>query len=328
MQHRDFLVTPDGLLEDRPDAARAGSTWIVDQLPHDPRDRERAQAAALARADLHLPDGTTHASLAAVVLDPRHAGPLPDDPVVLRVPLHRTSDDPHPAYVPVVHLVVQPDRVVTTSTDGSSLDRLVERVRAMPHSGRRGALVVVRALLSLAMEDATAGADRITAHTSALEDGVFAEPGDAPVRDVAGAVYRLKRSIAEVRRSLLPLINKLELVTDSGEPTLGSEAVTQLDRIESGLRRVADALDTDDRLLGDMLSAHLTTVQVQQNSDMRRISAYAALLAVPTLVARIYGMNFQRMPELSWTFGYPIALGVMVALVLLLRWAFKRSGWL
>jgi magnesium transporter len=92
--------------------------------------------------------------------------------------------------------------------------------------------------------------------------------------------------------------------------------------------RVVDHVESYDRLLGDILSAHLTRVSVQQNDDMRRISAWVAIAAVPTMVAGIYGMNFDNMPELHWRFGYPVVLTVMAVACLSLFRSFKRSGWL
>jgi magnesium transporter len=87
-------------------------------------------------------------------------------------------------------------------------------------------------------------------------------------------------------------------------------------------------VDGLDQLLSSAFDAHLAQISVQQNEDMRKISAGAAIVVVPTLIAGIYGMNFRHMPELSWTFGYPYAVALM-ALVALGLWAwFKRSGWL
>jgi magnesium transporter len=98
--------------------------------------------------------------------------------------------------------------------------------------------------------------------------------------------------------------------------------------VDDHLRRVTQQVEGDDELLDSILDANLTRVSVQQNEDMRKISAYAALFAVPTAVAGIYGMNFDHMPELHWTFGYPMALTLMVVVVFALYRAFKRSGWL
>jgi magnesium transporter len=77
-----------------------------------------------------------------------------------------------------------------------------------------------------------------------------------------------------------------------------------------------------------VLQANLAQVTVRQNEDVRKISAAVAILAVPTMIAGIYGMNFEHMPELGWTYGYPLALGVMVVLCALLFRYFRRAGWL
>ena len=109
---------------------------------------------------------------------------------------------------------------------------------------------------------------------------------------------------------------------------LDAAALAHLERLEQGFRRVAEALETDDRLLGDMLTAQLTMVQVRQNTDMRKISAGIGLVAAPTLIAGVYGMNFAHMPELGWYAGYPFALALMVLTSGALWVWFKKSGWL
>ena len=91
---------------------------------------------------------------------------------------------------------------------------------------------------------------------------------------------------------------------------------------------MSEQVDGFDDLLTSVLNANLAQVSVQQNSDMRRISAWVAIVAVPTMIAGIYGMNFDHMPELRWRYGYPLALAVMTGLCLVLYRAFKRSGWL
>jgi len=89
-----------------------------------------------------------------------------------------------------------------------------------------------------------------------------------------------------------------------------------------------DQVESFDDLLTNILNANLAQVSVRQNADMRRISAWVAIVAVPTMVAGIYGMNFEHMPELRWRYGYPLALLLMATACLLLFRAFKRSGWL
>jgi magnesium transporter len=92
--------------------------------------------------------------------------------------------------------------------------------------------------------------------------------------------------------------------------------------------RAVREIDGFRELLTNVLSANLTQVSVRQNDDVRKISSYAAIIAVPTLITGIYGMNFEHMPELGWTFGYPLALVAMAAVCLLLYATFRRAGWL
>jgi magnesium transporter len=91
---------------------------------------------------------------------------------------------------------------------------------------------------------------------------------------------------------------------------------------------VADQIASYDDRLSSVLNANLAQIGVQQNEDMRRISAWVAIAAVPTMIAGIYGMNFDHMPELHWTYGYPAVLLVMATICTGLFRAFKRSGWL
>jgi magnesium transporter len=94
------------------------------------------------------------------------------------------------------------------------------------------------------------------------------------------------------------------------------------------LQRVADQVAGFDELLNALLDSQLARVTVQQNDDMRKISAWVAIAAVPTAIAGIYGMNFEHMPELRWTFGYPLVLLVMASVCTGLYRAFRKSGWL
>ncbi|WP_448629558.1 magnesium and cobalt transport protein CorA [Cellulomonas soli] len=144
--------------------------------------------------------------------------------------------------------------------------------------------------------------------------------------DPLALIYGLKREIAEARRALGPVTSVVPDLVAEAEDTHGRR--TWLPRVQLAVDRVDHHLDTHDSLLADLLEVHLAQVSVQQNEDMRKISAWAAMIAVPTLVAGIYGMNFQHMPELAWPFGYPLAVGGMAAVCLVLYRSFKRSGWL
>jgi magnesium transporter len=98
--------------------------------------------------------------------------------------------------------------------------------------------------------------------------------------------------------------------------------------VHDHLTRVNESVEGLDRLVSDILSAHLAQMSVRQNDDMRKISAWAAMAAVPTMIAGVYGMNFEHMPELRWGWAYPAVIVVMAALEVLLFRLFKRRGWM
>ena len=109
---------------------------------------------------------------------------------------------------------------------------------------------------------------------------------------------------------------------------IDEETATYFRDVYDHLHRISEVIDSLDNLLSTAFEAHLARISVQQNDDMRKISAGAALVVVPTLIAGIYGMNFDHMPELHWAYGYPFAIAVMFGASGFLLWFFKKSGWL
>jgi magnesium transporter len=141
-------------------------------------------------------------------------------------------------------------------------------------------------------------------------------------------IYTLKREIAEARRAVLPLREPMRRFATGAVPGIDEASAPFFRDVLDHLNRVAETVDGLDQLLSTAFDAHLAQISVQQNGDMRKISAGAAIVVVPTLIAGIYGMNFQHMPELSWTYGYPYAIALMAGLGIVLWVWFKRSGWL
>ena len=141
-------------------------------------------------------------------------------------------------------------------------------------------------------------------------------------------IYTLKREIAEVRRAVLPLREPMGRFASGSVPGIDPAAAPFFRDVSDHLSRTADVIDTLDSLLSTAFDAHIARISVQQNEDMRKISAGAALVVVPTFIAGVYGMNFEHMPELGWTLGYPFSLLLMLSVsVALFAW-FKKSGWL
>lgn len=161
-------------------------------------------------------------------------------------------------------------------------------------------------------------------------------------RDVdATAIYRLKREVLEIRRATGPLAEAMTRLFQPPHRTLleadDHETLAFFRDVQDHLLRVNDHVESYDRLLTDILSAHLAQISVQQNDDMRRISAWVAIAAVPTMIAGIYGMNFHYIPEPQASlrvegrevyYGYFVILLVMLSSCLGLYRAFKRSRWL
>jgi magnesium transporter len=141
-------------------------------------------------------------------------------------------------------------------------------------------------------------------------------------------IYVLKRELAEMRRALNPLKEPMKRFATGSVPTVSQEAAPFFRDVADHLIRVSETVETLDSLLSTAFEAHLARIGVEQNEDMRKISAWVAIAAVGTLVAGVYGMNFTNMPELSWRYGYPYAIGVMVVSAVVLYRLFKKSGWL
>jgi magnesium transporter len=158
--------------------------------------------------------------------------------------------------------------------------------------------------------------------------------------DVEAAVYAPERShcsnrISELnhelntlRRAVNPLRAPMQQFASAQIEGVTADAALFFRDVADHLARVSDALDSLDNLLSSLFEANLSRIGVQQNDDMRRMSAWAGIFAVITVLAGIYGMNFAHMPELAWSFGYPLLLLVMIGLSVLLYRKFKKSGWL
>lgn len=186
---------------------------------------------------------------------------------------------------------------------------------------RCGPSSVVYVVADQVVDDYVDVADEVEQDIDEIEESVF-----NPARtDDTLRIYQLKRELLEFKRAVVPLGRPVEqlLRAENIQPVRD-----YLRDVDDHLRRVTDQVEGYDELLDSILDANLARVTVQQNDDMRKISAYVALAAVPTLIAGVYGMNFEHMPELKWTLGYPFALALIAAVVGALYAGFKRSGWL
>nr|WP_205708772.1 magnesium/cobalt transporter CorA [Kineococcus siccus] len=218
------------------------------------------------------------------------------------------------------------ERFVVTVRRGEvgSLTPVRQLLQREQHRLRHGPRAVLHAVLDHVVDGYVAIDGELDQDVAEVEEQVFSPERSSD----AQRIYALKREVLEVHRAAAPLVTPLEQLVDRDGSDPEDQALFVLRDVLDHLVRTVEHVEGYDRSLTDILSAHLAQVSVRQNEDMRKISAWAAIFAVPTLIAGVYGMNFQHMPELSWRFGYPGSLALMLGVCVLIHRSFKRSGWL
>ncbi|MCT9107254.1 magnesium/cobalt transporter CorA [Streptomyces mirabilis] len=226
------------------------------------------------------------------------------------------------------------DAFVVTVRHGecSPLAQVRRRLEEDPEMLRHGPTAVLYSIADATVDHYLEVATELQTDLEELEAEVFSPSGGGS-RHTASRIYTFKRQILEFRRATVPLTVPLTRLSGSGTagtpvPFVNEKAQPFFRDVNDHLARVNESVEGLDRLVSDILAAHLAQMSVRQNDDMRKISAWAAMAAVPTMIAGIYGMNFDHMPELHWLWSYPVVILAMVALEFLLYHLFKRRGWL
>jgi magnesium transporter len=214
--------------------------------------------------------------------------------------------------------------LVSLSAEPAVLERARRRVEGRPDLLSLGPGAALYGLLDAVVDEYLPVAAEIDADVSAIEDEVF-DPGR---QTSVQRIYELKREVLEFARAVAPLRGPAAELAAGRVPHVHSGLTPFLADVEDHLARVVMRADSFRDLLTSVLEANLAQVGVQQNEDMRKISAWVAIAAVPTLLAGIYGMNFDYMPELDDRYSYPVLLLVMVLICLGLYRKFRSSGWL
>lgn len=204
------------------------------------------------------------------------------------------------------------------------LGNVRHRIAASPELGSLGSLAVLYAVMDAVVDAYVAVSDEVSADIEELETEVFSERRSA---DLVTRLYRLKRENIEVRRAVAPLAGFAHEAI-RGSDALPPASLPYFRDVADHLLRAQDQVEQADALITGLVMATTAQQDLQQNRDMRKISAWVAIAAVPTMVAAVYGMNFRHMPELDWPWAYPAVLAGMAAACGLLYRAFRRSGWL
>ncbi|QLH20779.1 magnesium/cobalt transporter CorA [Streptomyces sp. Rer75] len=221
------------------------------------------------------------------------------------------------------------DSFVVTVRHGEAnpLSAVRERLEDTPEVLAHGPTAVMYAVADAVVDHYLDVADALHEDLDELETTVFAPDGSGG-QNTAGRIYAFKREVLEFRRATVPLAEPMTRLAGAGVPFVHEGSRPFFRDVHDHLTRVNEHVEGLDRLLSDILSAHLAQMGVRQNDDMRKISAWAAMAAVPTLIAGIYGMNFRYMWELRQPWGYPAVVGLMAGVIALLYRMFKRRGWL
>ncbi|MBT2455973.1 magnesium/cobalt transporter CorA [Streptomyces sp. ISL-86] len=218
------------------------------------------------------------------------------------------------------------DFVITIRHGGhGSLGPVREALEDAPELLAMGPAAVLHAMADLVVDDYVAVTEAVQNDMDAVETAVFSVHGG---RGDAGRIYQLKRELLELRRAVAPLGRPLHQLATQPSPVIPPESRTYFRDVADHLTRATEQITAYDALLDSILQAHLAQVTVAQNEDMRKITAWAAIVAVPTMVCGIYGMNFDNMPELHWTYGYPAVLVAMAVACFVIHRGFRRNGWL
>ena len=224
-----------------------------------------------------------------------------------------------------IMLFVNPTFVITVRHgEGSDLHPVREAVERRPDLLRCGPGTVLHAVIDRVVDDYEPAVQGLEIDIQQVEEQVFSDDGGNP----AQRIYRLEREVLEMQRAVVPLAAPVDRLARGHFDLVSPELRDYFRDVHDHVLRVAGRVEGFRDLLSSALQANLTHVTVRQNEDMRRISAWVAILAVPTMIAGIYGMKFEHMPELSWRYGYPAVLVVIVVCCAALYRAFRRAGWL
>jgi magnesium transporter len=252
----------------------------------------------------------------------------------------RYSDEAETVVFGELHVFAGPDFVVTIRhADSPDLGRVRRRLEEDPALLGRGPEAVLYAILDQVVDEYAPVVAGVQADVDEIEDQLF---GDGSDDGLSERIYRLSREVIHFQRSVQPLTALLHELLQEATADESAEASPERTELRRSLRdvldhtiRVTDAVDSLRAILDKALTVHSTLVSrrqtetgLAQNDVVRKISSWAAILFAPTLVAGIYGMNFDDMPELHWRLGYPWALGLMVLFGFGLYAVFKRKKWL
>src|SRR5215217_6794872 len=236
----------------------------------------------------------------------------------------RYLDEPEKVDFSEVHVLVGNDFVVTVRYERiPALDEVRRRLEGEPELLRQGPQPILHEIMDQIVDDYEPVLEGLGTDIQEVEGEVFG--GN---EDVSKRIYELSRELVQFQRATSPLARTLDRVAERNEHDIDPELRSYLRELHDRVLRVVEPTEGFRDMLSDILVVNLTLISVRQNDQTKKISAWAAILISPTLIAGIYGMNFDYMPELHWIFGYPLALALMVSICIGLYAVFRHVRWL
>jgi magnesium transporter len=206
----------------------------------------------------------------------------------------------------------------------SGLASVRRELEASPERLAMGPDAVLHAIADYVVDTYLDVTDAVETDIDEMEERVFSSWQSVS----AEQIYVMKHEITELRRAVIPLGTPLRRLAEGCTPLVGEEVRLYFRDAEDHQTTVSERIAAYDELLTSLVNAALAKITLQQNTDMRKISAWVAILAVPTMIAGIYGMNFEHMPELHWRYGYPLVMAVVLVICAVLYRTFRRNRWL
>ena len=200
-----------------------------------------------------------------------------------------------------------------------------ERCEATPQLLAKGPGYVLHAVMDFVVDQYLPIVQQLEEDVQELEEAILSRTKGP---HATARTYRLRRDALLLRRAVSPLVDVCTRLMRFDLPFIHEDSRPYFQDVFDHVLRLDEAIDVQRDLLTTSLEAHLTLISVEQNEHMKRMTAWAAIIAVPTLIAGIYGMNFRNMPELFWNYGYHLSLLSMVLSSVGLYVGFRRSEWL
>ena len=219
------------------------------------------------------------------------------------------------------------ERYIVTVRHGSLKSHIGLRARceAAPQLLNKGPGFVLYALMDFIVDQYLPIVEALEEQLEALEEAIFGEHFD---RQTTGRIYRLKRELLALKRAVSPLVDVCNRLMRYDLSLIPEDTRPYFRDVYDHVLRINEMIDNLRELLTTALEANLSLISVSQTEHTKRLASWAAIIAVPTMIAGIYGMNFDAMPELHWQFGYPLIMAIMLGACAALFFGFRRSGWL